>query len=99
MNSHGVEISIAGCVEEMVCDPNLRPLFFHFFQLFFLFLFLFHVLCFIPHLGTKTTCSASYGKEKPPGTHRRQGKSHQPKSLWYETNRTPATQNKKSNSD
>jgi len=23
MNSHGVEISIAGCVEEMVRDPNL----------------------------------------------------------------------------
>jgi len=22
MNSHGVEISIAGCVEEMVRDPN-----------------------------------------------------------------------------
>jgi len=25
MNSHGVEISIAGCVEEMVRDPNLMP--------------------------------------------------------------------------
>jgi len=25
MNSHGVEISIAGCVEEMVRDPNLLP--------------------------------------------------------------------------
>jgi len=23
MNSHGIEISIAGCVEEMVRDPNL----------------------------------------------------------------------------
>jgi len=31
----------------------------------FFFIF-FHVLCFIHHLGTKTTCSASYGKEKPP---------------------------------
>jgi len=28
-----------------------------------------------------------------------QGKSHQPKSLWYETNGTPAVQNNKSNSD
>jgi len=25
MNSHGVEISIARCVEEMVRDPNLMP--------------------------------------------------------------------------
>jgi len=34
MNSHGVEISIAGCIEEMVCDPNPMPF------LIFLFLFL-----------------------------------------------------------
>jgi len=54
-------------------------------------------------LGTKTTCSASYGKEKTPFhifyLRRHQGKSHQHKFLWYETNRTPATQNKKSPSD
>jgi len=25
MNSHGVEISITGCVEEMVRDPNPMP--------------------------------------------------------------------------
>jgi len=25
MNSHGVEISIAGCVREMVRDPNPMP--------------------------------------------------------------------------
>jgi len=25
MNSHGVEISIAGCVREMVRDPNALP--------------------------------------------------------------------------
>jgi len=25
MNSHGVEISIAGCVRDMVRDPNLMP--------------------------------------------------------------------------
>jgi len=36
MNSHGVEISIAGYVVEMVRDPNLMPFF-----LFFLF-FLYH---------------------------------------------------------
>ena len=52
------EISIAGCVKEMVRDPNLMP----FFSIFSFF----HVLCFIHHLGTKTTCSASDGKEKPP---------------------------------
>jgi len=62
MNSHGVEISIARCVEEMVRDPNPMP----FFSFFFFFCFFLHVLCFIRHLGTKTTCSASYGKEKPP---------------------------------
>ena len=33
MNSHGVEISIAGCVREMVRDPNPMPV------LFFLFFF------------------------------------------------------------
>jgi len=31
MNSHGVEISIAGCVEEMVRDPNPMSFFFFFF--------------------------------------------------------------------
>ena len=31
MNSHGVEISIAGCVREMVRDPNPMPFFFFFF--------------------------------------------------------------------
>jgi len=35
MNSHGVEISIAGCVEEMVRAPNPMLFFFPFF--FFLF--------------------------------------------------------------
>jgi len=33
MNSHGVEISIAGCVEEMVRDPNPIPFFLSFFFL------------------------------------------------------------------
>jgi len=34
MNSHGVEISIAGGVVEMVRDPNPIPSFFSFFFLF-----------------------------------------------------------------
>jgi len=34
MKSPGVEISIAGCVEEMVRDPNLVFLFFSFFFFF-----------------------------------------------------------------
>jgi len=97
MNSDGIEMSIAGGVVEMVCDPNLMPFF------FLIFFFFYHVLCINQLLGTKTTCSASYGKEKTPSPvfypPRRQGKNHQPKSLWYETNRTPATQNRKSNSD
>jgi len=36
INSHGVEISIAGCVEEMIRGPNLLP-FFEFFSFFFFF--------------------------------------------------------------
>jgi len=35
MNTHDVEFSIAGCVEEIVRDPNLMP-FFSFFHFFFL---------------------------------------------------------------
>ena len=31
MNSHGFEISIAGYVVEMLCDPNPMPFFFSFF--------------------------------------------------------------------
>jgi len=46
MDSHGVEISITGCVEEMVPDPN--PMSFFSFFLFFI-LFFYHVLC-INHL-------------------------------------------------
>jgi len=42
INSHGVEISIAGCVEEMVLDPNPMPFFF-----FAFFLFFFHILNFV----------------------------------------------------
>jgi len=58
MNSHGVEFSIAEGVEEIVRDP--KPLYFLFFFFFY------HVLCINQLLGTKTTCSASYGKERTP---------------------------------
>jgi len=34
MNSHGIEISIAGCVEELVCAPNRLPFLFLFFFFF-----------------------------------------------------------------
>jgi len=44
MNSQGVEICIAGCVEEIVRDLNPRPFFSFFFLLLF---FSFHVLCII----------------------------------------------------
>jgi len=37
MNSHGVEISIAGCVREMVCGPNVTLFY------FFIFLFVFYI--------------------------------------------------------
>jgi len=43
MNSPGVEISIAGCVLEMVGDPNPRP----FFLLFFFFSFVSFFMCFV----------------------------------------------------
>jgi len=39
MNSDGVEISIAGCIEEMVRDPNPMPLFSFFFFLFYFIIF------------------------------------------------------------
>ena len=37
MNSHCVEIAIAGCIREMVRDPNSMPFFFYtFFYIFFI---------------------------------------------------------------
>jgi len=92
MNSHVVEFSIAGCVEEMVRDPNLMPFFFFFY----------HVLCINNLREQRLRAALAMVKKEPHPlffSNRRQGKSHQPKSLWYETNRTPAAQNKKSNSD
>jgi len=58
MKSHGVEISIARCVGEMVRDPNPMSFF------YFVYFFFYHVLCIIQLLGTKTTCSTSNSKEK-----------------------------------
>ena len=43
MNSDGVEISIAGCVQKMICDQNLMPLF-HFLCFPFSF---FYIVCFV----------------------------------------------------
>jgi len=63
MICHGVEFSIVRGVVEMVYE--LKSLAF-----FFLFFFFFLVSCALFYyfpclLGTKTTCSASYGKAKP----------------------------------
>jgi len=59
MNSHGVEFSIARGVEEMVRRPTPKSFFFPSFFVFFS-----HALCINQLLGTKITCSASYGKER-----------------------------------
>ena len=45
MNTDGVEFSIAGCVEKMVCDPN--PMSFFYFYFYFLFFFIFYIMCFV----------------------------------------------------
>jgi len=63
------------------------------------FFFFYSCALFIRQLGTKTTYSVSYGKDKPLCTNRRQGKSHPPKSLSYRTNGTPATSNKNPNTN
>ena len=62
MNSHGVEISIAGGVGEMVREPKLLPVFFSFF-------FFYQVLCLLSRYKDlvqrelwqrKTSVSTSY---------------------------------------
>ena len=67
----------------------------------FFFSFFFHVLCINNYWEQRLRAALAMVKQKPHPhlSTRHQGKSHQPKSLWYETNRTPAAQNKKSNSD
>jgi len=72
--------------------------------LFFSLFFTFFIKCFLlSTTGNKDRVERLLWQRKNPIPSfyppRRQGKSHQPKSLWYETNRTPATQNMKSNSD
>jgi len=69
MKTHGVEFSIAGYVEEIIRDPKSHAFFF-FFSSFF------SCALYYQLLGTKTTCSASYGKEKTPSPliHPAQGK-------------------------
>jgi len=74
-----------------------------FFLFIYLFIYLFyHMLCIINYGEQRRRGALAMAKKKlhphfyPP---RRQGKSHEPKSLWYETKRTPATQNKKSPSN
>jgi len=52
INSHGVEISIAGCVEEMV-RAQIPHLFFTFFFIFFYF-FLFFFIMRSLFLGTRS---------------------------------------------
>jgi len=93
MNSHGVEISIGRCVEDMVRTQILCLFFFFFF---------YHVLCINNLREQRLRAALAMVKKEPHPlffSNRHQGKSHQPKSLWYETNRTPAAQNKKSNTD
>jgi len=55
MISHGVEISIAGGVEEIVCDPNPSLFFFSFF---------FFILALFCLLGTKSTCRVKLWDKK-----------------------------------
>jgi len=77
-------------------EPISSAFFFFFFDFFF-----FHVLCII-HYGEQRLRAALAMVKKKPHPHlstRRQGKSHQPKSLGYETNRTPAAQNRNSSPD
>ena len=61
----GVCLSVecrGGVVVGAELDPNLMPLLFFCFS----FVLFFLVLCIKQLLETKTTCSASYGKEKTP---------------------------------
>jgi len=70
---------------------------------FFLYLFfIFYFMCFvlINYWEQRLRAALAMVKKKPHPhlSTRRQGKGNQPKSLGYETNGMPATQNKKSNS-
>ena len=92
MISHGVEISIARGVRNMV-RAQLSGVF-----LFIYFCFI-NLSCLRPR-GTKMHAALAMAKKiSPIYPPRHQRKNHQPKSLWYGANYTPATSNKKSNSD
>jgi len=60
MNSHGVEISIARCVREMVRDPNPMSFFF-----FFFFFFFYHVLCINKLRGQRLRAALAMVKGEP----------------------------------
>jgi len=57
MNSQGVEISIAGCVAEMVRDPNPMP---------FFWFFLFVILSIINYREQRLRGAQAMAKEKHP---------------------------------
>jgi len=74
INSDGFEISIVGCVEEMVCHPTRM----HFFiLLFLLFLFLSCVHCFEVQ---EASCSTSYGKNKTYKSKQKNKRNYIPRS-------------------
>jgi len=56
INSHGVKISIAGGVEEILCNPNI---------LSFFILFLFQVLCIINYWEQRLRGGLAIAKKKP----------------------------------
>ena len=58
MNTHGVEISIARCVEEMVRDPNPMPFFLFFF-------FLYHVRCINNYWEQRLRAGLAMVKKNP----------------------------------
>ena len=83
-----------GVLEGKELDPNLIPFFF--FSSFFL-----HVFCIKNYWEQRLRAALAMVKKKlhPHLSIRRQGKSHQPKSLWYETNLTPGGENRQSSPD
>ena len=87
MKNHSVEISIAGGVVEMV-HAQIPSLFFFFF-------FLYHVLCINNYGEQRPRAALAVAGKKPhvPWMYppRHHGKSYQPRSIWYGTNRTPVT--------
>jgi len=66
MNSHGVEISIAGCVGEMVCDPNPMS--------FFIFIFTFFYYAFIVISYKKIHAALAMERKKPLNQNKQQRK-------------------------